>query len=392
MRWPAADGGERLLTYCSNVHPGESVAAVQQSLESVALAVKAALAPDERFGLGLWLPRGVVDELLANRRKQLRAFRAWLDQRGLFVFTANAFPIGGFHADRVKEKVFEPSWADRARLEYTRRAATVLAALLPEGTRGSISTLPLGLPAIGFDRVAAIEHLRSAGRHLKRLERETGRHVVLSIEPEPSALLETVADAVAFLKDEVFTGPDDPLRRFVGVCLDACHEAVMHQDPERTLELLERERIAVGKVQISSALELEDPARNAEGTLRLRRFDEGRYFHQAVHRRRDGTLEVHQELGDFFDALRGREDLEDLERVRVHFHVPVFAAGAPDLKTTRADLERMLALLRDHPVTDQFEVETYTFDVIPEAEREALGAGDLPAALALELEWARERL
>src|SRR5574337_970983 len=67
-----------------------------------------------------------------------------LDRRGLSCHTLNAFPYGDFHSRRVKENVYLPDWADSRRLEYTIDCARILAELLPEGTDGSISTLPLG--------------------------------------------------------------------------------------------------------------------------------------------------------------------------------------------------------------------------------------------------------
>jgi hypothetical protein len=64
-------------------------------------------------------------------------------------------------------------------------------------------------------------------------------------------------------------------------------------------------------------------------------------------------------------------------------------AGA--LGTTRADLKVALEQLRSGSVTSQFEVETYTWSVLPEAERPADDAA-LAAGLAREVAWARNAL
>ena len=70
---------------------------------------------------------------------------AALQRTGQYCFTLNGFPYGGFHATSVKAGVFQPTWADTARCDYTIDLATILAEFLPDDVSvGSISTLPLG--------------------------------------------------------------------------------------------------------------------------------------------------------------------------------------------------------------------------------------------------------
>ncbi len=135
------------LSHCTNVHPGRSAAEVEAGLDRYTVPIS------RRFGqplaAGLWLARPVVAELLASADGVAR-FAEGLASRGLACHTLNAFPYGDFHSPRVKENVYLPDWADPQRLEYTCQCARVLAALLPPGIDGSISTLPLGFK--GFSR------------------------------------------------------------------------------------------------------------------------------------------------------------------------------------------------------------------------------------------------
>lgn len=379
------------LAYCSNVHPAETLAGIESELDRVAVKVRNAVARRSRLGVGLWLPHSVVDELLAAPER-FDAFAAFLVERKLEVFTLNAFPFGGFHQKRVKDAVFQPSWAEPSRLAYTRRCAEILARFLPEGGYGSISTVPVGLPAVGFDRVAAVENLRACGRTFAELEQRTSRRIVLALEPEPGALLETVTDAIAFLDGEVFLGADDPLRRHLGVCLDACHEAVMFEDACASLEKLADAGIVLGKLQLSSALEVREPRVQKAALERLRSFDEGRYFHQVAYLRGDGSRAVFSDLPEFFAGIESSDDLDGVERLRVHFHAPIFAEPAGALTTTRSELARLVRRARELESTPHFEIETYTFDVIPDAEREALGARDLPSLLVHEWRQAKQWL
>src|SRR5689334_10898697 len=130
------------LGYCTNVHPGETWPEVRRNLETHVAAVKAEISPDRPFGLGLWLSAAAARTLSAP--EALAELKRVLAELGLYVFTLNGFPFGAFHGQTIKTRVYEPDWRDPARLEYSNTLAELLAALLPEGVTGSISTLPCG--------------------------------------------------------------------------------------------------------------------------------------------------------------------------------------------------------------------------------------------------------
>ncbi len=64
------------LTYCTNIHAGESWDEVLAGIHAFGLRLKARLAPDRPFGLGLRLSDLAARELLEGER--LEAFRAFL--------------------------------------------------------------------------------------------------------------------------------------------------------------------------------------------------------------------------------------------------------------------------------------------------------------------------
>jgi len=134
--------GEPHLTYCTNIHPGESWAEVRANLERHVTRAKAAVAPSRPFGVGLRLSAAAAATLV--RPAELEAFRAFLHDHGFYVFTINGFPYGPFHGTRVKEEVYLPDWLDDERLAYSDRLAELLAALLPAdaGLEGTVSTVP----------------------------------------------------------------------------------------------------------------------------------------------------------------------------------------------------------------------------------------------------------
>ncbi|MFZ2406864.1 MAG: hypothetical protein WAW41_17145, partial [Methylobacter sp.] len=119
------------LTYCSNIHPGETWDEIYANLKRYLPAIKRQVVPDQPMGVGLRLSAAAVDGLLSA--DQLQDFRDWLHRQDLYVFTLNGFPYGAFHGSRIKDAVYRPDWREPARLDYSNRLAEVLAALLPEG-------------------------------------------------------------------------------------------------------------------------------------------------------------------------------------------------------------------------------------------------------------------
>jgi hypothetical protein len=346
------------------------------------------------MGAGLWLPLETA-RAVAEDHGAAAQVREALDAAGLFAFTVNAFPMGGFHAARVKRAVYRPTWAEGARLDYSLLAARALARLLPEGARGSVSTVPVGYKAFGEEgRLdAAAERLVACAEGLRALEGETGHEVALALEPEPLATLETTQEAIAFLTERVFARAgegglaEDDLRRFLGVCVDTCHVACQFEDLAGSLADLEAAGVRVVKAQLSAALELRDPGANGSGRQALAGYDEPRYLHQSTARFASGALVRVEDLPDLLTEGGALRDpaLGEAEAIRTHFHVPLGWAGGEALTTTRPSLEAGLARLA--AATDHLEVETYTFGVLPE-EVQAGFDHDVVQMVAEELRWA----
>jgi hypothetical protein len=105
------------LTYCTNIHAGESWRDIRASLDEHVPAIKSSVAPNQPMGIGLRLSGAAAAS--AREPEALASFRDQLSKLGAYVFTINAFPFGPFHGVRVKEHVYLPDWRDR---EQRRRA------------------------------------------------------------------------------------------------------------------------------------------------------------------------------------------------------------------------------------------------------------------------------
>lgn len=399
-------GGGFHLTYCSNIHAGESWPEVRANLGTYLPAVRERLGASGPFGIGLRLSARAAEEL--EQPEALAEFQDFLDREQFYVFTLNGFPYGVFHRARVKEEVYLPDWRDEERLAYTNRLARLLAALLPDwpGLEGSISTVP-GAYKTEVDGDADVERMASLllqhVAELHRLHAETGRLLTLALEPEPCCYLETCAESVAFFREHLFAGPAldglaaalalpvaearEVVRRHLGLCYDACHMAVEFEDMAASLAALAEAGIKICKVQISSALKLRFQRGDGRARALLGPFAESTYLHQVVQRDRRGIVR-YTDLPEGFADEPGAGPAGEALEWRVHFHVPVFLEEMKQFETTQAHLVDLLANLRERQSCPYLEVETYTWDVLPDEYREM----ELAAAIARELSWVRGHL
>jgi hypothetical protein len=384
------------LTYCSNIHAGESWADVRDALASALPKVRRHLGAPGPLAIGLRLSARAAEELA--QPAALAGFLTFMRDGDYYVPTINGFPFGAFHRSRVKENVYLPDWRDRRRLAYTNRLAGLLAALLKDRglAEGSISTAPgafKGHMHNDGDAAAIASSILEHASFLARLRDTTGVTIVLAIEPEPECFIETTAEAVDFFTRFLFNGeflrsqsPSsltvEQVRRHVGVCFDACHMAVEFEDHAASLAALDQAAIRVPKFQISSALQVRDAAAGSAGRRALERFAEDTYLHQVVSRSERGLVRYVDLPEALADASPGRSEW------RVHFHVPVLLRTLGDLETTQPDLEAVLDLVKTRTDAPCLEVETYTWDVLPAEYRTA----ELSEAIARELSWTRARL
>ncbi|MEZ4467221.1 MAG: metabolite traffic protein EboE [bacterium] len=366
------------LTYCTNVHPGETLAELLDVLRGPVADVKARFAPSVPFGLGLRLGNTATSALLRSPAALLDLAEACLEE-GLYVFTVNGFPYGDFAAESVKAAVYDPGWLDPERVAYTLR----LARAQPPARPGSADDLDGG-------RRVSPGHRRSGGpppdrrapapgrRRPAGLADETGVSIRLCLEPEPWTTLETTADAIAFFQDHL-DGPGD--RAHLGLCYDCCHQAVHFEDAAESVRALVAAEVPIGKMQVSSALHLAAPADPAARAA-LAAFAEPRYLHQVVARTPDGRLLRAVDLPEVpWDSPEWR----GAEAWRCHFHVPTWWGGDGPLGTTRADWQHAVRAVLATGACTHLEVETYTWHVLPAAEQAALEGGDLVACVDAEL-------
>ncbi len=388
------------LAYCLNLHPAPTQAGLLEGLRAITLPLRERLAPGREFGVGMYLPAQLASRLGAREGAgELAELASFLDHHGLDPFTWNAFPAGGFGAAGLKERVFEPTWAQSERAVFTRnvaRIALVLAGRAGAGGHVSISS-HTGWHSVRAprDERPAIEQLRHWGDGLRSPSagEPPAARLILGLEAEPRANCNDSSELASWLgRLRTAARGDGPE---LGACLDTCHSAVEFERPEDALESATRGGAPLAKLQFTSALALRaSRRRDLDALLAL---DEPRYLHQVTARTKDGL----QRAGDLSELDRaldqpGGEAWWAESELRCHFHVPVDLAGVGDsaLETTREHADALLAAALARPErwgSDELhvEIETYTWDVLP---REARGSGGLVDGLEREYLHVIDRL
>lgn len=387
------------LTYCLNIHPGETWAENLAAIRAKAGAVKQFLAMDQPFGLGLRLAAQAVDFLEHDVDARVAAL-AVFHELGMYPFTVNAFPYGRFHAGPVKENVYAPDWRKPERRDYTIKVADILSPWLPDGVEGSISTVPGSYKAWITelaDMTAMAKNLAAVAAHLAKMRESTGRTIHLGLEPEPDCFLQTTPETIHFFEDVLFTEgraemerllgcsaseAEACMRRHIGVCFDTCHVALQYEDPLASLNAYRDAGILISKVQLSAALMLKN---SPEAWEALRAFNEPVYLHQVKARLTDGSRRSWPDLGPALADTTGHEGVEEM---RCHFHVPLFFKESGPLQSTASTLTPEFFKALRNGATPHAEIETYTFDVLPPE----VHPGDLTQSIAREYTWVLERL
>jgi hypothetical protein len=393
-------GGLGHLTYSTLVHPGDTWDEMWASLTRYVPAVKKRVSPDKPFGVSLRLSAKSTERLTRepDQRAKLKSFLA---ENGMYLFTVNAFPYGPFKGERVKELVYEPDWRTDERAEYTMKVADILAEVALAGVSPSIQSPPCGFKPRVTGRDVVDAYTRQILRvvaHLIALEARTGRTVTLALEPEPLCFMELTSEAIAYFKDHLYspasvgtlakaTGlspvqAERALRKHLGIVFDICHQAVEFENIADSLKSLKAAGVPVMKLQAAAAVRM--PKVDRDIVHALKAYDDPVYLHQTIEVR-DGKLQRFIDLADAFAAWDANPGAREW---RTHFHVPVFLEDLGEFKTTRPSIEEALRVHLADPVSTQLEIETYTWDVLPNH----LKTGDITDYIVRELEWVQGEL
>ena len=388
------------LTYSTLVHPADDWEQLWNSLNTYLPKVKERFSPNQSFGVCIRLAAKTA-ETLANSPAERDKLKKFLAEKDMYIYTANAFVYGHFKGDKVKEQVYEPDWRGEERTQYTINVANVLADVCPRGIAPSIQSAPLGFkPRVTGDDVinSYTDHVLRVVAHLIALEAKTGSTVQLALEPEPFCFLETTDETIAYFRDQLYSGAaveklaklarvpiseaNAALRRHLGIVYDICHQAVEFEDIPASLQKLVNAGVPILKLQEAAALHIPEVTQRAVDTLK--RYAKTIYLTQTLEKR-DGKMTRYLNVDD---AIAAFEKDPGPREWRTHIHVPVFLDDLGEFRTTRFTIAEALRFHKQNPVSRHLEVETYTWDMLPDS----LKSNDIVDYICRELDWVRGQL
>ena len=393
-------GGYGHLTYSTLVHPGDNWTEMKHSLQTYVPEVKRRFSPNASFGISLRLANASVQELKSNPIERIW-LKNFLLEQDLYIFTVNAFPYGPFKGQRVKEQVYEPDWTTELRTKYTMDIADILAEVTRLEDEPTIQTAPLAFRknVTSSEFISNFnENIYRVVGHLMCLEKTTGHRVKLAIEPEPACYLETIPETVEFFKKDIYSlfaaervsaHSHQPLaevfggiRRHLGLVLDICHQSVQFEDIAEDIRLLADAGIPIFKLQAAAALKVD--LVTPEIVEELKKYTGTIYLSQTTELR-NGEITRYLNLED---AIVAWERDPGPREWRTHFHVPVFLVDLGPFQTTRGGIDAALQVHAKTPISTHLEIETYTWDVLPDH----LKTGDITEYVVRELEYVRDEL
>ncbi|HEV8398165.1 MAG TPA: metabolite traffic protein EboE [Vicinamibacterales bacterium] len=389
------------LTYSTLVHQTDNFEQLWKSVNTYLPAVKARFAPSQKFGVCLRTSAPSA-EMLSQDPTKVADLKQFFKDQDLYLYTANAFVYGVFKKQVIKEDVYEPDWQTPERREYTKQVANLLAELAPEGVNPSIQSAPLGFKPKGTGPEIAkayTDNVVDVVAHLVKLEKDTGKIVTLGLEPEPRCYLETTDETITYFQDYLFAPQTAEqlakkaginaadaaaaMKKFMGVVFDIGHQSVGYEDIPASLHKLVAAGVPIVKLQEAASMHIPDVTQQKVDALQA--FAKTIYLSQTC-QRKDGQTTWFLNLEDAFEDWYKNPGPREW---RTHFHVPVFLTElGHGFGTTRFGLEQALAVHKKTPLSTHLEIETYTWDVLPDH----LKTGDIVEYVTRELEWVKGQL
>jgi len=243
---------------------------------------------------------------------------------------------------------------------------------------------------------AGAKNMLEVAKQLFKIEQDTGNYLHLDIEPEPDGLLENSDEVLlfyadylvpigrAYFKQELGLNADEAealIKKYITVCYDVCHFSLAYEEPTDTFAKFKANSIKVGKIQVSAALKIIFNSTNDERIWEeLSQFNEPTYLHQ-VTEKLDGKVKTYSDLPLVLEGDRNHEEL------RAHYHVPIFLEEYGELFSTQDHILKTIAYIKENPISEHLEVETYTWDVLPTDLKQ-----DLSVSIIRELEWLKSHM
>jgi len=357
------------LTYCSNIFKQKKWKFLFENLKKYLLHIKR---KKQYIGISLCMSNVLLNEI--RKDKTLSILKNWLITENVYISSMNGFVYKTFHQKKIKDNIYYPDWTTKQRIKYTKSLIELLGLLMHKNTMGSISTVPISyLPWIKTRHISYI--LFTASKNLSEIIKFLieKKNIHLDLEPEPDCLINSIdsfikfyiywlipVTKIAFNTKSNFLEPY--IKKYIRLCYDICHFSVNFESHEEALCLLKKNKIKIGKIQVSSALEVKvfnSSIENKHLVKNLLSFTKSPFLHQTVEKI-GNKLKKHKDISY---AIKNFSE-KCGNTLRIHCHAPLYKNIIRGIKTTSVDTKFALELLLKEKYIKEMEIETYTHDFL----------------------------
>lgn len=385
------------IVHAGAIRPVLSFADVQAAVRESLAPITLAIGNEAPVGVSVRLSQAALADPLLTAVN----LKSLLGEYGLYLAGISGVGISG----GAKDQVHHPDWRTEDRLSYMFAASNLLAEVAdPNGPELGITTnafshrswldvdFPGNWAALTLNLVRVVQHLAT-------IRERSGITMHIDLEAEPGSVLRDTDDIVRFwntwllgrgaamLSDrmQVTDGTAaDAMNRHVRLALDTAHAAVVRDDAASSLDRFAETGVGIGRLQVSSALEIAipaDEAARAEARAHLVQIQSDRLLQQVVASRDGAIVARYEDLPDAIAAVDGAAG----ETWRIHTHAPVLSDRYGIWRSTRDDAAAWLRETAARGMNvGMIELRSANWDVVPADDR-----GPVEQMVAREAEWVR---
>lgn len=359
----------RSLTYCSNIFKEKNFDKLILKLSEYILFLKNKLNKKE-IGLGLCLSNRILNELFENNN--FVYFKKWCKENCVYISSINGFVFKSFHKKKIKEFIYYPDWTSKKRIIYTKKIINMLNFFDNKLNDFSISTSPISFKKwINNKNKKYIYFISSFNflpviNYLEDIYKIKNKLIHIDIEPEPGCFIENIKDYIYFYDFWLFPILNfflkidkAVLKKYINLCYDICHFSVNYNNHLDIIRLIINNGIVIGKIQVSSALEIFSLDKNVIEGLSF--LSKSKFLHQNSYLN-ENKIKKNLDLHYLF--------YNNFESARIHCHMPLYIDFYKDgIKTTAYETKNILYYLLKNFSTKHIEIETYTYDMLSKKDK-----------------------
>lgn len=360
------------LTYCTNIFKEKNWKALFYKL-NVYIKILKLNFKKKFFGISLCVSKNMTIDL----EKNISNFKIWIKKNNVYIFLINGFVYKTFHQKKIKENIYLPDWTSSKRVNYTINLINILNKLMTNRCNGGISTLPISFKLwIKFKNniyifLKSAKYFSKITKILMILNKKQNKIIYLDIEPEPRCTIETINEFIIFFENWFIPTLRKYLKtknsekfgyKHIRLCYDICHFSVNFENHKNIINILNKTKIKIGRIQISSALKFKN---NKVNNLNksyikiLKTLNCSPFLHQTTEKFGDKIIK-HMDFKHIIKDL----DKKLLSKFKIHFHVPVYIKEYEVIKTTQNEILQLLRHLNKIHKIQHIEIETYTHSLI----------------------------